>query len=98
MALSNASGVGFGETTSTEIPNELRRNVAVVVPMAATWATWRVKEGDTGVPDVETLVIRRSKYIRMIGVTKSAAEGAKCTIHHSCSPGYGERQQIRSKE
>lgn len=59
MAVSSASGVGFGDTTSAEIPRESRRKADVVGPIAATRPRRRFDESDAGAPDARPSDIGR---------------------------------------
>jgi hypothetical protein len=75
MTPANSGGVGFGATTSTLRFSLSCRNAAVVGPMAAMRTigdTWPAVGSSMG----------RSKTLRRMGATNSAAEGAKNTIHH----------------
>lgn len=75
IAAAKASGEGLGDKTSTLKCNVSLRNVEVVGPIAAMHVTL----------ELESAGGSENRSCR-IGVTKSAAEGAKYTIHHLSKP------------
>lgn len=76
IASARISALGLGEVTATRSRKASTMKARVVGPIAAN-STMRALD----VPSCDSSTLGRLKECRKIGVTNSAAEGAKKTIH-----------------